>query len=173
MNKIEEIALKNGFNIIETTEKNTGYPSHLMKAIIGFDSFDKAEKLAKEHGLDIEVFTRRDGWKFWYRTGEWALGPFERSSEDYGDDFLTFSKGDADTFYEDEVQPMVSGFENFDDLRCFLDRSEEIYNKIKDAGEDELVVSYQGSYYETIKKTEMEYGYDTHHYAIGLIDRNN
>lgn len=27
--------------------------------------------------------------------------------------------------------------------------------------------------YETIKKTTMEYSYDTHHYAIGLIDRNN
>lgn len=90
----------------------------------------------------------------------------------YFDKLFSLERGDMETFYEDEVQPMASEFESFDDLRCFLDRSEEIYNKIKDAGEDELIVSYQGSYYDTIKKTEMEYKYDTHHYAIGLIDRN-
>lgn len=54
---IEEIASENGLELIETTAERSGYPRGLQKAIIGFDTFDEAEKLAKEYGLDIEIFT--------------------------------------------------------------------------------------------------------------------
>ena len=41
---IEEITSENGLELIETTAERSGYPRGLQKAIIGFDTFDEAEK---------------------------------------------------------------------------------------------------------------------------------
>lgn len=168
---IEDIAYENGLELIDTTSAMNGYPWGLKKAIIGFDSFEQADKLAKENGLSIEIFTKRDGWNLWYRTGNKAWEPFERSAEEYGDDYREFSEEDLEGFYENEVQPFVSDFADFASLRSFLDNMEKIYDKIEEADDDELVITSEGNYYDTIKKITMEYEYDTHHYAIGLIDR--
>lgn len=65
----------------------------------------------------------------------------------------------------------MSDFADFASLRSFLDNKEKIYDKIEEADDDELVITSEGNYYDTIKETTMEYEYDTHHYAIGLIDR--
>ena len=169
---LAEIASENGLQLIETTASRTGYPERLQKAIIGFDTFEQAEELAKENGLSIEIFQKRDGWDLWYRTGCTAYEPFRRSAEDFGDDYSEFSKDDLEDFYENEVQPMVSDFENLDALRSFLDQKEKIQDEIADAEDDEIVITCSGEYYDTIKERTMAYSYDSHSYAIGLIDRD-
>ena len=169
---LAEIASENGLQLIETTASRTGYPERLQKAIIGFDTFEQAEKLAEENGLSIEFFRQRDGWNFWYRTGSTAYATFRRSAEDYGDDSSELCKDDLVDFYENEVQPMVSDFESFNALRSFLDQKEKIQDEIEDAEDDEIVITCSGEYYDTIKERTMEYSYDSHSYAIGLIDRN-
>ena len=171
MNKdLAEIASENGLQLIDTTANSTGYPEWLQKAIIGFDTFEQAEELAKENGLSIEIFQKRDGWDLWYRTGCTAYEPFRRSAEDFGDDYSEFGKDDLEDFYENEVQPMVSEFESFDDLRSFLDKNEKIKDEIEDAEDDEIVITCCGEYYDPIKERTMSYNYDSHRYAIGLID---
>ena len=167
---LAEIASENGLQLIDTTANSTGYPERLQKAIIGFDTFEQAEELAKENGLSIEIFRKRDGWNFWYRTGNTAYEPFRRSAEDFGDDYSEFSKDNLEDFYENEVQPMVSEFESFDELRSFLDQNEKIKDEIEDAEDDEIVITRCGEYYDTIKELTMAYSYDSHSYAIGLID---
>ena len=169
---IEDIAYENGLELIDTTSAMNGYPQCLKRAVIGFDTFQEADKLAKENGLSIEIFTKRDGWNLWYRTGDKAWEPFKRSAEEYGDDYREFSEEDLEGFYENEVQPFVSDFADFASLRSFLDNKEKIYDKIEEADGDELVITLDGNYYETITKTTMSYCYDTRHFAIGLIDRN-
>ena len=170
---IEDIAYENGLELIDTTSAMNGYPQCLKRAVIGFDTFQEADKLAKENGLSIEIFTKRDGWSLWYRTGNHALAPFERSADEYGDNYRGFSNEDLEDFYENEVLPFVSDFNDFASLRSFLDNKEKIHDKIEEADDDELVITSEGNYYETIKKTTMEYEYDTRHFAIGLIDRNS
>ena len=165
-----EIAIENGLQLVETTAKSTGYPERLQEAIIGFDTFEQAEELAKENGLSIESFHQNEGCDLWYRTGSTAYEPFRRSAEDFGDDYSEFSKEDLEDFYENEVQPMVSDFENFDDLRSFLDQKEKIKDELEDAEDDEIVITRCGEYYDTIKERTMSYNYDSHSYAIGLID---
>ena len=167
---LEEIASENGLQLIDATSSITGHPERLQKAIIGFDTFDQAEELAKENGLSIEIFNQHDGWDLWYRTGCTAYEPFRRSAEDFGDDYSEFSKCDLEDFYENEVQPMVSDFESFDALRRFLDQKEKIQDEIEDAEDDEIVITCCGEYYDTIKEHTMSYHYDAHSYAIGLID---
>lgn len=169
---IEDIASENGLELIETTAERSGYPRGLQKAVIGFETFDEAEKLAKEYNLDVEIFTKRDGWNFWYRTGDKAWEPFERSAEDFGDDYHKYSKEDLDDFYENEVQPFVADFDSFEQLRSFLSNMEHVKEEIENADDDEIVIARTDGYCETIKVKTMEYEYDTHHYAIGLIDCN-
>ena len=170
---LESIAEENGLEVITTTSARNGYPQSLKRAIIGFDTFEEADKLATENGLSIEVFSRHDGWTLWYRIGTHAFAPFERDGTEYGDEYRQYSKEDLEGFYMNEVQPSVCAFDDFESLRCFLDIMEEIRDKIEDADDDEIILATSGGYYDTIKKTTMSYCYDTHHFAIGLIDREN
>ena len=170
---LESIAEENGLEVITTTSARNGYPQRLQRAIIGFETFEDAEKMANENGLSIEIFTKRDGWSLWYRTGNHALAPFERDCAVYGDEYRQYSKQDMEGFDANEVQPSVYIFDDFESLRCFLNIMEEIRDKIEDADDDEIILASLGGYYDTIKKTTMSYVYDTHHFAIGLIDREN
>ena len=169
---LESIAEENGLEVITTTSAKNGYPQRLQRAIIGFDTFEDAEKMANENGLSIEIFTKRDGWNLWYRTGNHAFAPFERNGAEYGDEYRQYSKEDLDGFYANEVQPSVCAFDDFESLRCFLDIMEEIRDKIEDADDNEIVLASLGGYFGTIEKTTMWYRYDTHHFSIGLIDRD-
>ena len=166
---IESIAYEHGLDVIETTSSINGYPQNIKRAIIGFDTFEQAEELADIYGLRIEIFSKRDGWQLWFRFGR-ACGPFERSCEEYGDDYRQYSKDDFERFYEREVQPNVDSFDDFASLREYLDKMEEIRDKIEDADDDELVLASCYGYYDTIKKATMSYCYDTRHMAIGLFD---
>ena len=168
---LDFIAEANGLELISTTSAINGYPQHLQQAVIGFDTFEDAEMLAEENGLSIEIFTKRDGWGLWYRTGNHAWESFERSAEEFGDDYRQYSKDDLESFYVCEVQPNVDGFDDFASMREYLDKMEEIRDKIVDADDDELVLATCYGYYDTIKKNTMSYCYDTRHFAIGLIDR--
>ena len=167
------LAAQGGFELIETTSERSGYPLDLKKAIIGFASFEEANELAQEHDLSIEVFQRRDGWSLWYRTGNRAYDPFTRTAEQYGDDYNLFTADDAADYYENEVQEIISDFDNFEDVEKFLKERREVYDAICALDDNEAVVTYRGSLYEEIKLHSMSYNFDTHHYAIGLIDWDN
>lgn len=170
-NKIDlrEIACYENLEYIETTSQANGYPANIKGAIIGFDSFEQAKQLAEEHGLSMEMFTRRDGWQLWHRTGNKAWHGFVRHQEDFGDDYKFFEAGDQFNYFENEVQDVLADCENFIDARRVLDDAEKVYDKICDIDDEEVVVTYCGSYYDTIEKVTMQYEIDTHHYAIGVI----
>ena len=72
-----------------------------------------------------------------------------------------------------EVQKIISDFDNFEDVEKFLKERREVYDAICALDDNEAVVTYQGRLYEEIKRHSMGYYFDTHSYAIGLIDRNN
>ena len=66
------IAEIENLQVVDTTSAMSGYPQSLKKALIGFDSFEEAERIAGEYGLSIETFTKRDGWQLYYRTNNRA-----------------------------------------------------------------------------------------------------
>lgn len=164
---LSTIAADYGLDLIETTCERDGYPSHLRYALIGFDTFQQAEEIAEHHGLQIRTYQKEDGWKLWYRTGS-AHEPFQNSASDYGDNYNSFESKDADDFYEEEVKPRLENFADFDSLKRFLNEQEEILDKISMCDDDELVITCQGTYYETIDKKSMSFYHDTHSYVIGL-----
>ena len=163
------IAEIENLQVVETTSAMNGYPQSLQKALIGFDSFEEAERIAGEYGLSIETFTKRDGWQLYYRTNNRAYSAIEVTAEEYGDDYMSFTMSDYDNFYENEVQGMIGEFESFEEVEEFLEKKKKIYEAIEDLEEDEMVLTCQGEYYQTVKKYTMCHYYDTKTTVIGLI----
>lgn len=163
------IAEIENLQVIDTTSAMNGYPEALKPALIGFDSYEDAERVAKEYGLSVEIFTKRDGWQLYYRTGNRAYSPIEVTAEDYGDDYRSFTSSDYDGFYENEVQERISEFKTFDDVEQFLEAKKKIYEAIEDLEEDEMVITCRGEYCETVKRYTMSRYYDTKTTVIGII----
>lgn len=166
-----QIAYQNCLEVIDTTSERNGYPANLKYAIIGFDTFEEAKRIARENNLSIEIFTRRDGWKYYYRTGNIAYEPFRNSASDYGDDYSEFSIEDIDTFYEEEVKPFLEQFDDFESVSSFIKMKKEIFERLEMIDDDEIVITNEGRYCDTIQKTSMRFYHDTKTKVIGLIER--
>jgi hypothetical protein len=82
---LDDIAFDFDLEVIETTTGANGYPEKIKRALIGFDDneFTKAEHIAKEYGLNIEIFKRKAGNQLWYRNRSHALEPFKVKDDDY------------------------------------------------------------------------------------------
>ena len=163
------IAEIENLQVVDTTSAMSGYPQSLKKTLIGFDSFEEAERIAGEYGLSIETFTKRDGWQLYCRTNNRAYSAIEVSAEEYGDDYRSFTASDYEGFYENEVQGMIGEFDDFDSVEDFLEKKKKIYDAIEDLEDDEMVLTCQGEYYDTVKRYTMCHSFDTKTTIIGLI----
>lgn len=158
-----------GLSLIETTSERNGYPSSLQHAIIGFENFEQAKDIADYYGLSVQSFNKKDGWQLWYRTGHIRHEAFTNSADDYGDNYREFSFMEEDIFLKEEVIPYIESFESFASLTDFIKVMDEIYNKIFDLDDNEIVITCEGRYYATINRTSMYFYNDTNHYTIGVI----
>lgn len=169
---LKEIAKKTGFDYIETTTGMNGYPQNIKPAIVGFNNFDEAQKIADEYGLQIEQFTKKNGWQLWVRTGDTAYEPFENDSSDYGDDYQEYSSSefeDESEFFEKEVKELLTSCESLDEAEAILSSQKELWENIEQSEDDEIIISCSGRYYETIKKKTMSFHHDSNTKIIGVI----
>ena len=155
--------------IISTTSEASGYPANVKDAIIGFENFDEAEQFAKLHHLDIIRVERANGSDLWTRRGT-AYKELERDGSEFGDDWLAYSplSFDAKEFFADTIKDIVTDMETLDDAIECLNKFKELIDAIESADDEELVLS-DGSNIETIKIHSMRYSYDSHMYAIAVI----
>ena len=165
---LRDLAEREGLHFVETTSESDGFPRNLKDALIGFDTFDDAEALAKEHGLDIMLLHKRDGWQLWHRKAN-AYEPMTITSADYGDDYSDLEYMDEEDFYDEEVAPMLDAFSTLTELKAFVESKEEMWEEMSTMGEDEIMILHDGKYYEIIRKPCMSWSFDTHNYEIGLV----
>ena len=165
--EIMELADENGLDWIEITEGRNGYPERLHKAIIGFDSFDKAAKFAEKYNLETKMFHKKDGWQLWEDQG-WVNKPIEVTEEMYGDNYKIFPKMEESEFFEMEVEDVVNEIDNFNDLIEFVNDNEDIWEKIDQMEDDELVIAFCGNYSDTVKNNSLSWNHDTNNYLIGV-----
>lgn len=171
MNKYEllrELASNDGLTFIETTSGMNGYPKNIQPALIGFASFKDVEAFAQEHGLDIMMFHRRDGWQLWERKGV-AYEPMTITQDDYGDGYDVINKERAKDYYNNEVKPFLQDFDNIEDLKTFIAEQYDIIDELDRMNDDEAIITYYGEYWNTIEPKCIEWGFDTHNYVIGVI----
>ena len=171
MTNLTTLAKQENLELISTTDSQNGYPHNEMQAIIGFDNFEQAEELAEKNNLSVEIFTKRNGNDFWFRTGNKAYEAFERESADYGEDCTTYTKEDVEKYYTNEIEGMLSDFEDLDELSAFVDSHKAIYAALKNLKDGELLVVCNGEVCDTVQQTTMSYSNDSRMYAIGLINR--
>lgn len=167
---LETIAYENSLEYIETTTDMNGYPQHLRGAIIGFNTFAEADAVAQEHGLRITTFFKRDGWQLYLRDSDTRYSPMNITSSDYGYGYKHFSNNiSQEDFLEEEVLPSLVAT-TFGDIQNIVQRYEELFDKIVEAEDDELVIADTfGEYVETIKKELMSWSYDSKTWVIGVV----
>lgn len=172
--KLQKIAERYNLEIIETTDKSNGYPSNLKSAIIGFDNFKQAEEIAEKYNLKITSFHKRNGWSIWYRTNSSIGTPFTNSYEDYGDNYSEIHEMDEEEFIENEVKFFFDSSNNiksFSQIEAFLSAKKEIWKHVDLMEADEIVITYEGNYFDTIKKESMYFYHDTKHFVIGVQEK--
>ena len=167
---LENIAYENGLQYIETTTGMNGYPQHIRGAIIGFYTFQEAEDLAREHGLCIRTFFKRDGWQLYQRESGSTYRPLRITASDYGDDYNQLDVSACRDFFENEVKPFLEDMESFEDLKKFIAGKEVLLEKLEDIDDGQIVITCCGDYYETIDKGLMEWNHDSKTWVIGVME---
>lgn len=154
-----DIADENNLEVVETTSQRNGYPANLCRAIIGFSSFEEAQRIADENGLTLVWIDQRDGWQLWHR-GDTASEPMTIKSDDFGDDYNF--EDDADNVMEmaREVIADMASHATFDDIRSYMEEIGKITEAIEELEEDQVVVTYEGKYYDTIERHPIYFSFD-------------
>lgn len=162
-----DIAYEYGLNLIETTSDRGGYPQELKHAIIGFNSFDEAEELAEQFGLQVQEFQRRSGWSLWYRTGNKVCEPYDYISKmrENGECILS---GDV-THVADLIKRDIAELSSANDIISCIHEYEDILSEVASAEVNEFVFVKDGVFEGTYPCVTMDYVYDTKQYAIGLV----
>ena len=166
---LEEIAYEHGLDLIETTSEMNGYPRNLKKAIVGFSTFDEAQRLADMYDLTVQEFTRRDGWQLWVRGGrmyeEYDYVQIWRDNANT--DITTYSPGE-----EDEVMCELKYFlehcDDLNDMRCYINNTEDVLDALNGCEDNQIVVTSYGKLEGVYECKVMSYSYDTHQYVIGI-----
>lgn len=83
----------------ECTLGINGYPKHVRAILVGFDSFEDAEEVAKDFGVRVDVFRIRDGWNFWEKAGTVM---WEKDKTEWREDVYKYAVGVDCTQYVNE-----------------------------------------------------------------------
>lgn len=167
---LEEIAYENGLDLIEITSGMNGYPSNLRKAIIGFKTFDDAQKLADKYDLTVQEFTRRDGWQFWERGGRmWEEYDYAQIRKDKDDGIKVYSPGPGEEF--DVILNLkffLEDCDNLEEMRHFINSTEKVLDALNRCEDNQFVLTSFGELEGVYERKVMSYTLDTHNYVIGI-----
>ena len=169
--EIIDIAIERGLSVKEITYGMNGYPSNLGdRAVIGFDSFEDAEKFASEFGGIISHFETKNGWRFWNNRGEaYKAYSFQDYLNDLGDNYYLVDESTINDHIKKNLHNLVEDFDgDFKSIVEYIEYSNDLLSEIEWAGYDEVVITNNYSF-STIKKTMMGYHEDNTSYAIGVL----
>ena len=164
MKNFKKIAEENNLSVVEL--------SNGKEALIHFESFEQAEKIADAYGLDTVYLKKKDG-ESWKIYSYMPLGPIEVSALELGDDFEEWSS--VEDFFENEIRAYLpDSLNNGDyDFEEFIKKTEdwkEIYHNLLKLKEGEIVLTYENRYLDTVKKeaTYFEDYFNSRYEAIGV-----
>lgn len=153
---------------IEITTGMNGYPEHLHKGFIGFDTMSEAEKFAQENHGEVVELRQRDGWPFWESRGR-AFEALTIDADTYGDDYRTVET--VEDWKEDchgLLSMMMEDGAELDDLAAAVAEMKEVEKKIESLKENEAVLLCRGEFCEVIKTRALSYHEDVWSHEIGV-----
>lgn len=139
--------------------------------MIGFTSFEDAKEFTIEYGGKVKLLHKRDGWHH-FEIEHSVHSSLHISSETFGNMYNEFHKRNyenEDVFVLQEVVPFISGFSTFSEIDSFLATFKELWSKIQESNNDEVVITNGYDYYSTELKETMRFHHDTHTYEIGVV----
>lgn len=171
INDLKDIISESGISslrVIETTSSADGYPSHVIPAITGFESWEQAEQFASDNGLALMWCDYRDGQNLWYRANT-ASVPMTITADDFGDCWNI----------EDNIHSWFEGFqqdmaecESIEQMKELLKVGEGIADAFATLGEDEALLLFEGSLHRVIqvKNAISFYNEDVRHTELVAIE---
>lgn len=158
----------NSLRVVETTSNANGYPSHVMPAITGFESWEQAEQFAEAHNLTLMWCDYRYGQYLWYRANT-ASVPMTITADDFGDSYELVT---SEEYWFDDFQEQMANCESIEQMRELLKDGEEIHDAFATLGDDEALLLFEGSLHRVIQAKNAIYFYDedVNHTELVAID---
>lgn len=169
---LKEAAEAYGLEIITTTPDFNGYPRDLKPALIGFKSFEEAERVADEIGGHTAEFVQPEGHEFWTREGH-IFKAFDYSDAQtlFGDNYETFTNsGEYWEFMREALPEQISRCEDPEDAEKLAKQVRETAEAIDDMGDGDtaLCENENGVYKFFITLFSMYYSFDLDVHIIGV-----
>ncbi len=159
-----------GLEKIEITYGSNGYPKGLGDyGVIGFNTFEDAEKFAEENDCKVHLFQIRDGHSLWENRGAiYRALTSEDYLKDLGENYF-YADNNNDS-YREILEDLAQKFDgDFSYLKAYIATVEEIQNEVEKCCDDEIVIIANGLYFETVKKEIMSYHEDVTRYVLGVF----
>lgn len=169
---VYDLPLSGNLSIIETTEGINGYPKNTAYGVVGFKSFEDAESFAKEHGLQVVSFVRRDGHHFWQNEG-WRTEPYNQLEEYLQDENYHCFYGNIEELAEEIAElykGVISDITDFREMESIFNTFKDLYNEVESLDND-CFIATDASYknYELFDKKTMVMYCDVYRYQIGVF----
>ena len=166
---VEDVAAEEGLDTVDTTSERNGYPSNIRRAVVGFDNFESAKEIAGKYGLSLIWIDKKEGWNIWHR-GEDAYKPMEIRPEYFGSDYNF--ENEVDSYKEtalDNIKYMLDNDADFDDIERAVTNAEKVIDAICKLEADEVVVTVNDEYYDTIELHPIYFSNDGKHTQLAAI----
>lgn len=160
-----------GLDIISTTSDANGYPKNIINAVIGFRSWEELKEFSTLFDLPVIVLHRKDGWNYWHREANEPWGPFLIEAEDFGDDCLSYAKGE-DMYYIDSWFDSVcyADYDEADEYKQLFHDAMECRNTIYKLDDNQLaIIRNNRQVVDVVDRLTLCYSLDSNHYVIGLL----
>ena len=151
---------------IEITTGRNGYPENLKFAFTDFDTFEQAEKFAKEYNGDVVLVQQRAGWQFWEEVDTICF-PISVAQAYYN--FDIYDKEAVAQEIKELAKMQREGEGDFADIRAMW---REYYNSMND---DEVIIydCANGDILDKVKNNDDVTSftdYDVMYYKIAVVD---
>lgn len=149
-----EIARIEELDIVSTTDKRDGYPSHVKRVLTDFYTFDEAREVAEKYDLELIWIDRRDGWQLYHR-GDKAYAPLVISSERYGDNYNIFYDEYDWLEFQGDILHNITEYKidrkSLKEVDKWLQTTQEVLDLIDTLGEEQGVLydGYEGEIIDT------------------------
>lgn len=155
--------------IVESTANYRGEAEYIMPAVVGFETFEEAQKFALENSMSVVNLRKSDGWKYFYRHG---------TAEEAYDLYNEYSNRNDCIIYrmEDDITPEVKDdikrSKTFEEIKKIIESANDIYEQIQELDEDHFL-AVGNNELEILPNKAMEYSRDSYSYKIGVVDLSN
>ena len=158
-------------------DENLGTVSvqHYPDCMVGFSTFEEAEKLADKYGLEIVSLKKRDGQREWqnedpeFKAYDVMSFLMEKSNmicamtpDQYEDEY--------DYIEGEDIKGRAADFDSFDDMISFLEEEKKFFEYLKGLEPDEFIYwTDDRSHHDKMKRYDVSMSYDVYAYQIALM----